>query len=95
MANINPTTPQLRLVKDWLDSYLALDIKRIEPLITNDYSFKSYPKVADHPDETKGLHAEKWGAVFSVLSKSEVSTLQRGSTFKFTNLYPPPLGRCS
>jgi hypothetical protein len=56
MANIDATTPQLKLVKQFYDAYISLDIKNVEAHISKNYKFQTYPKVDHMPEESKGEH---------------------------------------
>ena len=69
-SGINATTPQLNLVKDYINAYLTLKIKNVEPFISKDYKFQSFPKVPDLPDQ--GEHSERFGTVLSLMNKMEV-----------------------
>lgn len=72
ITGINATTPQLKAVKNLFDAYLTLDVKNAEPFVSKDFTFQTFPKIADHPDEAKGAHFEKYGALLSLLTKAEV-----------------------
>ena len=73
MANsVDATTPQLKAVKSFIDAYLTLDLKNVEPLVSSDFQFQTYPKIADHPDQEKGAHFEKYGSLYALLTKVEV-----------------------
>ena len=72
MANINATTPQLKFLKNLLDAYLTLDINKVEPFISKDFKFQTFPKIADLPDEAKEGHFERYGTLFSLMARTEV-----------------------
>lgn len=72
MANIDATTPQLRLVKDWVDAYLTLNLENVDRYISKNFTFQTFPKIAELPDETKGAHLEKYGELLSLFTKMEV-----------------------
>ena len=74
----DPTTPQLKAAKDLFDAYCSRDIKNVEPLISKDFKFQTFPKIAEHPNEAKDAHFERYGKLLSKMSKVEVR-LQRAS----------------
>ena len=37
MVNVDASTPQLRVVKNWLDAYTSLDTKNLEPFISKNF----------------------------------------------------------
>ena len=69
MNNLEATTPQLKVIKDFFDAYVVLDIKKSQ----------TFPKIPDLPDETKGEHFERYGTLLSLVTKVGVRTQQRKS----------------
>ena len=67
MSNINATTPQLKLVKDWVDAYLSLEVANIQPYISGNYKFQTFPKTAELPDEVGEEHIDRYRPIFSSL----------------------------
>ena len=83
MANsINATTPQLKVVKNLAEAYLTLDLKNVEPLLSKDFQFQTFPKTAEHPDQAKGAHSEVQGQLSSLLTKIEVRLQRREIAFE-------------
>jgi hypothetical protein len=80
MANIDPTTPQLEAVKKFIDAYISLNINNVGPHISKNFTFQTFPKIDDMPDETKGTHFERYGSVLSLFTKVEVRIIQRRRT---------------
>lgn len=74
MSNINATTPQLKLVKGWIDAYLSRDIKNIQPHLSKNYKFQTFPKIAGLPDETTEGYVEKYRPIFSMFTDLQVHT---------------------
>jgi len=74
MININPSTPQLAIVKKWLESYTSLDTKNTELLLSKDFQYESLPKSSNAPDESKKAHTEIWGERYSSMNKLEITT---------------------
>ena len=73
-TNFNATTPQLKALKNVFDAYLTLDLANAEPLISKDFKFQTFPKIANLPDEEKGGHLERYGPLFALMTKIEVRT---------------------
>ena len=72
MTNLDDTTPQLKLVKEWLDAYQTLDIKNIKPLTSKNYTYKTFPKTVHPPDETKEAHLERYEPIMASFAKMDV-----------------------
>ena len=87
-ANFNATTPQLRAVKKIFDAYLSLDLTNAESLISKDFKFQTFPKIANLPDEGKGGHLERYGPLFASMTKIEVRTLHRLRAHRLTSIFP-------
>ena len=83
LTNLNATTPQLTLVKNYLDAYLTLDISKVAPFISKNYTFQTFPKTPDLPDEPKEGHFERFGPLLSNLSKAEVRIQRRRIAARF------------
>ena len=79
MTSIDDTTPQLNLVKRLFDAYCTRDINNVLPLLSKDYTFQTFPKIPDMPDETKASHLERYGPLLSLFTKVEVCTQHRGT----------------
>jgi hypothetical protein len=72
VININATTPQLKLVKAWADGYHSLDMKNVEPHLSENYKYLMLPKSAGEPVLTKESYLQRHGATFPALTKVEV-----------------------
>lgn len=72
MTNNNATTPQLKALKELGDALASGNIKNAEPLLSKDYIFRTFPKVAELPDLPKEEYLQKMGAVFGAFAKVEV-----------------------
>ena len=77
MCSLEATTPQLKVVKDFLDSYGTLSINNAAPYISKNYKFQTLPKVVGRPEEEKGRHPERHEAMLSLLKGAEVRTKRR------------------
>ena len=80
-SGLNATTLQLNLVKNLVDAYIILDMKNILPFISQNYTYQTFPKVPDLPDEAKGDHLEKYGMLFSLAKESVVRVRKYCSAF--------------
>ena len=72
MVDIPTTTPQLKLTKDLFDAYFTRDLKQVEPFLSKDYNYTTYPTVDHHPDQSKAEHIEFWKAKFASFHRVEV-----------------------
>lgn len=84
VTSINPTTPQLNAVKNFFDAYLTLDLNNVEPFVSKDFQYQTFPKIADHPDEMKGAHFERYAPLFSLLTEVEVRLQRQKVTLTMT-----------
>lgn len=71
MSNFNATTPQLKVVKNFIDAFLSRDIKSVYPLVAKNYTFQTYPKAAERSDETKEAHLQRYGMMLAAITKIE------------------------
>lgn len=83
MITIDPTTPQLKAIKALADAISSRDINNAEPLLSKDWTFRTFPKIPELPDVRKEEYLQKYKAVFAVFAKIEVRTQPLG-IFKFT-----------
>lgn len=81
MANLDASTPQLKVVKRWLDAYGSLDATNLDPLLSKDYKHQSFSE-ATHPEETKEEHVQKYKAMASTINKYEVRIQHRKTAFE-------------
>jgi hypothetical protein len=72
LTNFSAGTPQLEAVKNLIEAYLTLDLNNLEPVVTKDYRYQTFPKIADLPDESKGGHLERYGVLFGLMTEVEV-----------------------
>ena len=77
MVNINATTPQLKATKDLFDAYFTRDLSNAEPLMSRDFKYHNYPKVAGHPEENKEEHLKRYGAILGSFPSVEVRIWRR------------------
>lgn len=77
MSNLDASTPQLKVVKQWIESYITLDTNNTNPLLSKHFQFESYPRSSDIPDEPKKAHMETWGARLSTINKLEVGGIHQ------------------
>ena len=85
---LDATTPQLKAVENLFKAYLSLDLKSVEPLITKDYKFQTFPKIADLPVETAEGHLETYQPIFSLMTKVEVRIQHHLQPRRLTYTFP-------
>ena len=85
MVDLDASTPQLKAAKDWVDAYCTLDMKNVEPRISKNFQFHTFPETTDIPKEAKGRHIERYREMLSAVSKLEVRIPHRGTTFKLSD----------
>ena len=71
MSNFD-ASPQLTLVKNWVDAYISLDIKNVEPLLSKNFQYHTFPETTDLSKEAKERHIERYREMLSAVSKLEV-----------------------
>ena len=84
MTNFD-ASPQLTLVKNWLDAYVSLDTKNIEPLVSKNYHYEAFPEASDVPKEAKERHLERFRGILAGTSKLEVRIEHRRTTFELAD----------
>ena len=95
MVNFDASTPQLRVVKNWVDAYLSLDAKNLEPLISKDFRYETFPEADDVSREARERHLESFRGVLSGVNKFDVRIKRWRNTFGLADRYPPSLGHLS
>ena len=69
---LNATTSQLKFVERLIEAYATCDLNNVEPLLSKNFKYQTFPRAAHLPDHTKGDHVEKFGPVFAAMSEIEV-----------------------
>jgi len=72
MVELDASTPQLKVVKNWIDAYCTLDMKNVETFISKNFQYQALPETADLPKETGGRHIERYRGLLVAASKLEV-----------------------
>jgi len=75
MTNIDPSTPQLKAIKKWIDTLCSLDMSKLPPLIARNFAYKSIPNDADMPEireQGQETHMQWLQGVRASVSKFEV-----------------------
>ena len=83
MTNIDATTPQLKALKQVADAISSGNVQTIEPLLSKDYKFRTFPKKAELPDLAKEEYLQKFGVAFGAFAKIEVCIQHLGISFEF------------
>jgi hypothetical protein len=84
MCSLNATTPQLKVVENYLDAYCSLDIKNVEPHISKNFTYQVYPKVPNLTDGPKEQYIKKFIPVLSLVKKLDVCIRRWGTPFRLT-----------
>ena len=84
MVNINATTPQLKLVKQWLEAHASRDIDKVAPIISKNFKFQAFPKTTDIPEEAKEGHLQRYRGILGALTNVEVRTQHWRTTVRVT-----------
>lgn len=95
MANIDDTTPQLKVVKGLNDALIALNIKDVEPLLSRDFVLRTFPKSAELPDLTKEQYLQKNSAMWALSSKVDVRVQPLGVLPSSRADFTTPIGHVS
>jgi len=84
MVDFDTSSPKSKAVKQLLDAYISLDLNNLKPLISKDYQYEPLPKSPDTDTANQGKedHIQKWGEIFSLLTKFDVRILRRRTAFK-------------
>ena len=90
MCSLNATTPQLKVVENFLDAYCTLDIKNVEPLIPKNFAYQLYPKVPNLSGGPKEQYIKKFIPVLSLVKKLDVSIRRRGTPFQLMLITAAP-----
>jgi hypothetical protein len=90
MADFDASSPQLKLTKRLSKAYLSLDLSDLEPILSKNYQYESFPECADLPKQTKESHLQVWRGILSSLNKLEVRIQHRRIAFKLrlTSIIP-------
>lgn len=72
MANIDATTPQLTVVKKWIDAHSALNLDHVELLMAKDFKFQTFPKSHKTPEERREHYIEKHKGMATAVTKAHV-----------------------
>jgi len=92
MVDFDTSSPKSKAVKQLLDAYISLDLNNVKPLISKDYQYEPLPKSPDIANQGKEDHIQKWGEIFSLLTKLDVRILRRRTAFKLSliDIHNPP-----
>ena len=88
LNGLDATTPQLKLIESYFKAYLTFDMSNVGALITKDFKFRTFPKIAELPDETKEGYLETYQPIFSLLAKVEVCIQHHLRAHRLTSTIP-------
>lgn len=72
MDTVNPTTPQLKLVQQWVDALVGLDTEKISVVLSKDYRHQRLPKSTGHGEETKEEYIPRLKGSLAAFTKFSV-----------------------
>ena len=90
MVDLDTSTPQLKVLKKYLDAYTSLDLNNVRPLISKYYQYEPLPESPDIAKQGKERHIQEWKEIFSFLNKFEVRIPQQRTTFKLRLISTTP-----
>lgn len=77
MVNLdNPSTPQLKVAKKWLDAYSSRDASKLDLLLSKRFKHETFPKSL-LPEETKEEHIERYRKMIVPMTTYEVGIQHR------------------
>ena len=85
MTDLDATTPQLEVIKKFHEAHCSRDIESVAALMSKNYTYQTFPKTTDLPDETRETFVQKYGGIFSLLTKVEVSAQYLRIVLKFAS----------
>jgi len=84
MANIDASTPQLKVVKEWLDAIISLDVSKVVPHISRDFTYQSLPhatELLEICDQARDAHVQWLKGLLALFTKAEVCIQHRKTAF--------------
>ena len=81
MSNIDPTTPQLKVVDRLFEAYRTFDTSNAAPFLSKNFAYRSFPETTGLSEKTKEEHLELYQPIFARMSKLEVRIWHRGTIF--------------
>jgi hypothetical protein len=85
MANFDASTPQLNVIKNWIDATSVLDTGKYDMVLARNFKYQSFPKTVDVPEMTKGKMVQWVAGVFASMTKMEVRIQRPRTTLKITD----------
>ena len=79
MSGLNPTTPQLKVIKNMADALTSLNLSKFNTLFSKDYQYEAFNGITDLAKLDNAGRAKSSQAAWAGLTKSEVSIQQRGT----------------
>ena len=94
MPHFDATTPQLKLIARAFEAYETRDRDIMASVLSKDYTYETFPKIADVPIQKKEEHLEFFGQRFAKLSKLEVRVQYTVAVFVLKSTPIDHLPRC-
>lgn len=79
-GTVDAITPQLQVVKKWMEAYHSLDMTKVEQYTSKDFKYCS---PFDRPEEGKEDHSSRYGKILASMKELNVRTQHWGTPFKF------------
>ena len=91
MSSFDASTPQLKVVKQWVDAHASLDTKKIAAVTSKNYHYEVLPEVIGIPKEAKEKHIKRFRESLGAMAKAEVRIQCRASPSNSqTDIHHPP-----
>ena len=71
-TTIDAKTPQLKVVKTWLDAFIVRDSSNMDAVLSRDFVYQTLPKSIGLPDEAKERHIKRFEEALTMINKFEV-----------------------
>lgn len=91
ITNLDPTTPQLKLVRNLFEAYTTLDMYKAQPFLSKDFQFHTFPKIASLHDDGKEVYLERYGILLALLAKIDVCIRHRLRARRLISIIPSTL----
>jgi len=77
MVALDTSTPQLKVARNWIDAYVAIDIDKIDAIHSKNYKHQTSPKSIGLPEETRDEYTQRLRRMFPLFTKFEVRIQHR------------------
>jgi len=74
MTIFDPSTPQLKAAREWIEACLTRDISKIVTVFSENYKHQTSPKSMGLPEEAKEEYIQRFEGLLPSFTKFEVHT---------------------